>query len=123
MSSSRSLSDGHFDRDDREAVVEIFAEIAALDFLAQGLIRGGQHADIDREVLVSPTRRIWRSCKTRRSLVWSGCAMELISSRKMVPTFGFLEEADLVLHRAGEGALSCGRRVRIRAGSPAGPSS
>ena len=56
-------------------------------------------------VFVSPTRRIMRSCNTRRNFVWSESAMELTSSRKIVPALGFLEQADLVLERPGERAL------------------
>ena len=56
-------------------------------------------------LLLSPTRRTSRSCNTRSSFVCSEVAIELTSSRKIVPRFASSKSPLLVRHRAGEGAL------------------
>ena len=82
----RARRGGHLEDDPAEAVVEVLAELAALDHRAAG--RGASRRRCGRCArmgVVPPTRSKVRSWSTRSSATWVRGEMSPISSRKRVP--------------------------------------
>ena len=96
---------GHLDGDDREAVVKVFAEGAFAGFFQEGLVRRGEDTDIDRHALGFADAANLALLEDAQELGLEGLGHGVDFIQEDGAALGFLEEADLVLNGAGEGAF------------------
>src|ERR1051325_7274744 len=94
-----------FDGDDVEPVIQVLAELAVLDELFQVIVGRGDNADIhkDRGVVTDAADFLLLKHAQQTALQHGRHGADFIEENRA--TLGFLEEALLVLDRAGEGAL------------------
>jgi hypothetical protein len=85
---ARALAErGDLQRDDVEAVEEVFPELALRDALARSRLVAAITRTSTLRVSLPPTRSNVRSWRKRRSLTCVARGISLTSSRKMVPPF------------------------------------
>ena len=113
MSSARSRSGGRRNREDAEAVVEVFAEGLVVDGLEQVAVGGGDDPDVDRQRRAAADALDLALLEDAEELGLGlqGEIADLVQEE--APAVGQLEAADPPGEGAGEGALLVAEQLAL----------